>query len=207
MATRKTGWDRWKSAKPKERGKPVVVEDSTEAMLDEVARNVRDAAMQEIVRRLPVEKRRDWTKGQADHTLDGSSLRFDIRIENTKGKRISATMIVPVTSVVTDKHRRTAIGKQLADRMIDRILVFYRYEGTDAERKQPYDDYPAPEPTPDREPVIEQAYAKAKEDKYEKKRKKAGKLGPVCLLCGAEDRDQFPDWGDCPHTTGDEDDS
>lgn len=224
MADRRSGWKRWRGeAKPKERGKPVDVDEATtDARLDAIALNVQRAAMQKIVSSLPVSQRRDWPTGNAFHELVGPTFMFTIEIENKRGKQIRAYLTVPLGTVMEDPVRQKACGEQLADHLIKDILTYYRSDRKDSRKRQgalTAGDADDGRRTRSRGASVATAGAAASADDLrrllertptkvipdEKERPKpVGKLGPFCIICGPEDRDTYPSWGGCPHGASDD---
>lgn len=199
---------KWRSreAKAKTRGQPVDVEEAAgHAKLDMIAKNVQHAAMSKIVQRLPASKRRDWPKGNAHHEVSGSTISFHIEIENTKGRVIKARVAVPLGTVMEDRVRQRAVGEQLADSITHDVLQYYRYEGTDGERRLPgYTPTPKDVPRDAYEEMVAVEDETRSNPVLKERPKKVGKLGPFCIICGPEDRDTFPAWGGCPHGASDD---
>ena len=192
MAKKDKGASKFAKRFRKDKGK---VESAVAAVTeaDEAKRNaqIQDAALQYIARRIPTDLRQQFPMGQFDVEArpDRHHL-YKVQLQHLDGDIISYNHYADAN--VSTKEIGDAIGIGLS-REIERWARHNRrYEAPKATRKEPG------QPITYVATVEDALPAAAKEDIHQAYG--VGKAGPICLICGPEDREEFPSWGDCPHS-------
>lgn len=172
---------------------------STGNVMDDASKLIATNAMH-VVSGLPAHIKRQYCEGVAEFDKERREAGgpYTYRIWVSRGGSDSAPRVHShhvTESELTNPDKLARIGRALGRRIADDIRAAEHIR-TPPPRKPPKSD--ADE--------FDKRIRGFVAVEAEKKKKGVGKLGPVCPICGPEDRDAFPEWGGCPHI-GAEDDS
>lgn len=158
-------------------------------------------AMEYITGALPDYIRRDWPEGGAEHSVAHPEqyVKVDIWVKHKDGTKVAASIQLSKRSLVAgDVQYFRAQGIAIGRQIVEQVQAYSKKDQEPGRLPPPELDWELPTLPYFR--AGPGAVIKQQPFRPEKKAEpETGKLGPVCHECGAENRDQFPEWGTCPH--------
>lgn len=195
ITKRVKGLWRSKQEKPRRKARGVRTDEAkTARSAEDAATLIKDEALKRVIHGLPGHIRRSWPTGRAEHEETATGLMFTVRITRTTGDNVEHTVTIPHNVFISSTRGwLRGVAGDIAARIIVGVeQVEAKYLNEERRRDEDrWKEYASEEARVMRDVLDDMAEAKQPPTEP--------KSVVFCVVCGAEDRMKFPEWGPCIH--------